>query len=179
MKKVGQTGFSLFVLIISMNLLCQPACSQSLKTSDLKQCKELVDDAQYFLHEAANQIQLCDGASSVEDLKYYCFESLSSIDSVDFKLQEALFKTDDIGYSLKNNKDSLISFQVDEISKNLQEAQKSNSATQKILGLLLDETRSAVINQKLFDLGETITSCSSQINQAQRLLKDLNKKPKH
>jgi len=175
MKKVGQLGFSLFVLIIGINMLYQPTCAQSLKTSDIKQCKELVDDAQYFLHEAANQIQLCDGASTVEDVKYYCFESLSSIDSVDFKLQEALFKTDDIGYSLKNSKDSLISLQVDEITKNLQEAQKSNSASQKILGLLLDETRSAVINQKLFDLGETITSCSSQINQAQRSLKDLTK----
>jgi len=179
MKKVGLLGCSLFVLIIGIILLCQPTCAQSLKTSDLKQCKELVDDAQYFLHEAANQIQLCDGANSVEDVKYYCFESLSSIDSVDFKLQEALFKTDDISYSLKNSNDSLITLQVNEIIKNLKEAQESNSSTLKILGLLLDETRSAVINQKLFDLGETITKSSSQINQAQRSLKELAKTRKH
>lgn len=179
MKKVGQFGFSLFLLIIGMNMICSPAFGQSSKTSNLRHCKELVDDAQYFLNEAANQIQLCDGASSVEDVRYYCFESLSSIDSVDFRLQEALFVTDDIGYALKESEDSVMLSQLEKITLQLKDAQKSNSNTQKMLAVVLDESRPTVINQKLFDVGETITTCSSQINVAQRLLKDLNKKSKH
>ncbi|PTN08597.1 hypothetical protein [Mangrovibacterium marinum] len=173
MKKAGNTHLYLLLMLIGLFTGYGQSYGQSKSTKAVQQSAELIDQASWFLSQAADQIQLCDGASSVEDIHYYCFESLPAIDSVEFRLQQALFKADDMGYLLPKDNSSGQAAQLEALTLQLQQAQKSNSRIQHLLRSLLDESQPTVINQKLFDVIQAVNQCSEQLQKLQRSHKTL------
>jgi len=100
------------------------------------------------------------------------------MDSVDLKLQLAIYSATDAAFAAKDKGDTSLSSTLQQQKPNLQAASKSIAESRKYLSSVLDETDLTAINQKLFDTIEHLNDCRQSIRDFQRNLKKTTKKAK-
>jgi len=141
-------------------------------------CKNYMDDAWFYGRESANTLQFSSGANNLDDIRQHCFDALSSMDSLDLKLQYAIYCTDDAIFEAGNQDKTAMRGNLLKIKSNLKAASGSLGKSRDYLSLALDENDPNAMGQQLFDSVDYLNDCRQAIKDAQRELKNsLKNKP--
>lgn len=162
-------------LLFLISLLPFSSLAQDQLPQHLAQCKTYINEAWYHGQEATNLLEFNNGASDLEMIREYCFQSLSSMDSIEVKLREAIYSASDAAFAAKTQDLAGIAKALLECKSDLQSATSSLNESKKYLKIVLDEVNETAINELFFHTMEHLNDCRQSIRHAQRKLNNTAK----
>ncbi|MFV0376870.1 MAG: hypothetical protein ACK5JD_06150 [Mangrovibacterium sp.] len=170
--KLMLLGIPFFLLI---TLAANPVFAEEQLQQDIERCRERTNAAWTFASDAVHELQFIDGASSYEELRNYCFNALTVLDSLDIALRQAEYAVTDATYELKEKENEQSYTLMLNVKNELKQASQFQGASKQQLQAILDESNITAINQKLFDTADNLNNCARHIKSAQAGLKILRK----